>query len=102
MFINVKWTEVKENQQLDLNIKLGNESPWQLTATALALPHSSLKPLTGIFDKQFIYEMASQPTINISQGDRLIATLDLRPCSPSWHVNKHRTTIRPKALRGAE
>jgi hypothetical protein len=83
MFINVKWTEVKENQQLDLNIKLGNESPWQLTATALALPHSSLKPLTGIFDKQFIYEMASQPTMNISQGDRLIATLDLSDVKPA-------------------
>jgi hypothetical protein len=82
-FSNVRWTEIKENQKFELNIRLGNDSPWHLTATALAMTPSPLKPLTGIFDSKFISEMASQSTMSISQGDKLIAVLDLSDARPA-------------------
>jgi hypothetical protein len=83
MFLNVKWTEIKEDQKFDLNIKLGNESGWHLRATAVAMPNSLLHPIAGAFDSKFISEMASQSTMRISQEDRLIATLDLTDVKPA-------------------
>jgi hypothetical protein len=83
MFINVKWTEIKEDQKFDLNIRLGNESPWHLKTTALAMPHGPLNALAGVFDSKFLSEMASHSTMSISQGDRLIAMLDLSDVKPA-------------------
>jgi hypothetical protein len=83
MFLNVKWTEIKEDQKFDLSIRLGNESPWHLKAIAVAMPHSLLNPIAGGFDSTFISEMASQSTMSISQGDRLIARLDLSDVNPA-------------------
>jgi hypothetical protein len=83
LFSNVKWIEIKENQQFNLSIRLGNESPWYLTATAVTISHSPLKPLAGILNSGFIAEMASQPTMSVIEGNRLITTLDLTDAKPA-------------------